>query len=192
MSPTPPPAPPPQRTTHLELDKANMLSAVASFTPFSDFNQSPRNMYQCQVSVRGRGGVGGVTVFKVKFILLCRWANKRWGFPLSAFRTEWTTSCTSYRYPSPPLLTHSHLPSHSPPLPSSPLTPLPSPPLQTPQSPVVRPMVYQHYGVDDFPVGTNAVVAVISYTVSWTGPQPLGGRHGNPSPPPRGMTWRMP
>ena len=26
-----------------------MLSAVASLTPFSDFNQSPRNMYQCQV-----------------------------------------------------------------------------------------------------------------------------------------------
>lgn len=26
-----------------------MLSTVAQFTPFSDFNQSPRNMYQCQV-----------------------------------------------------------------------------------------------------------------------------------------------
>ena len=28
-----------------------MLSAVASMTPYSDFNQSPRNMYQCQVSL---------------------------------------------------------------------------------------------------------------------------------------------
>ena len=26
-----------------------MLSLIASLTPFSDFNQSPRNMYQCQV-----------------------------------------------------------------------------------------------------------------------------------------------
>ena len=29
-----------------------MFSALATLTPFSDFNQSPRNMYQCQV--RGR------------------------------------------------------------------------------------------------------------------------------------------
>ena len=27
-----------------------MLSAIASLTPYSDFNQSPRNMYQCQVN----------------------------------------------------------------------------------------------------------------------------------------------
>ena len=39
-----------QETTHLELKQTSMLSAVASLTPFSDFNQSPRNMYQCQVS----------------------------------------------------------------------------------------------------------------------------------------------
>ena len=33
-------------TSHLELDSTNILSIIASFTPFSDFNQSPRNMYQ--------------------------------------------------------------------------------------------------------------------------------------------------
>ena len=38
-----------QRTTHLELEEGAMLSAIASLTPYSDFNQSPRNMYQCQV-----------------------------------------------------------------------------------------------------------------------------------------------
>ena len=27
-----------------------MLSAIACLTPYSDYNQSPRNMYQCQVS----------------------------------------------------------------------------------------------------------------------------------------------
>lgn len=32
-------------TTHQELDPANMLSLIASLTPFSDYNQSPRNMY---------------------------------------------------------------------------------------------------------------------------------------------------
>lgn len=30
-----------------------MLSIVANMVPFSDFNQSPRNMYQCQVSQLG-------------------------------------------------------------------------------------------------------------------------------------------
>ena len=33
----------------MELDEQAMLSAIAQLTPFSDFNQSPRNMYQCQV-----------------------------------------------------------------------------------------------------------------------------------------------
>ena len=37
-------------TTHMELDSTSMLSYVANLTPFSDFNQSPRNMYQCQVA----------------------------------------------------------------------------------------------------------------------------------------------
>lgn len=36
----------PGLTTHRELDPTNMLSLVASLTPFSDYNQSPRNMYQ--------------------------------------------------------------------------------------------------------------------------------------------------
>ncbi|XP_064401799.1 DNA-directed RNA polymerase I subunit RPA2-like isoform X3 [Halichondria panicea] len=35
-------------TSHLELDEGSMFSALATLTPFSDFNQSPRNMYQCQ------------------------------------------------------------------------------------------------------------------------------------------------
>jgi DNA-directed RNA polymerase I subunit RPA2 len=36
--------------------------------------------------------------------------------------------------------------------------------LQTGQSPIVRPHLYNLYGMDSFPNGTNAVVAVISYT----------------------------
>ena len=32
-----------------------MLSVVASLTPFSDYNQSPRNMYQCQMGKQTMG-----------------------------------------------------------------------------------------------------------------------------------------
>lgn len=41
--------------THAEVDPTNMLSALASLTPFSDFNQSPRNMYQCQMGKQTMG-----------------------------------------------------------------------------------------------------------------------------------------
>lgn len=33
-------------STHVEFDPTNILSILANQTPFSDFNQSPRNMYQ--------------------------------------------------------------------------------------------------------------------------------------------------
>ena len=36
--------------------------------------------------------------------------------------------------------------------------------LQTGQTPVVRPALHNTYGMDSFPNGTNAIVAVISYT----------------------------
>ena len=40
-----------KHATHRELTQHAMLSEMACLTPFSDFNQSPRNMYQCQVCV---------------------------------------------------------------------------------------------------------------------------------------------
>ena len=42
-------------TTHAELSPAVMLSHVAALTPFSDYNQSPRNMYQCQMGKQTMG-----------------------------------------------------------------------------------------------------------------------------------------
>lgn len=42
-------------TTHLELEPSIMLSQVASLTPYSDYNQSPRNMYQCQMAKQTMG-----------------------------------------------------------------------------------------------------------------------------------------
>jgi hypothetical protein len=35
-----------------------MLSVVAGLTPYSDFNQSPRNMYQCQMAKQTMGTPG--------------------------------------------------------------------------------------------------------------------------------------
>ena len=37
-------------STHQEMDPINMLSIIASTIPFADYNQSPRNMYQCQMA----------------------------------------------------------------------------------------------------------------------------------------------
>ncbi|KAH6563985.1 hypothetical protein BASA50_010979 [Batrachochytrium salamandrivorans] len=42
-------------TTHQEVNPTDMLSVVANLTPFSDFNQSPRNMYQCQMGKQSMG-----------------------------------------------------------------------------------------------------------------------------------------
>lgn len=45
----------PGLTTHQEIEPTNILSIVANVTPFSDFNQSPRNMYQCQMGKQSMG-----------------------------------------------------------------------------------------------------------------------------------------
>lgn len=94
-------------TTHQELDPTNMLSLVASLTPFSDYNQSPRNMYQCQMGKQTMG-----------------------------------------------------TPAHS--LPYRPDNKLYR--LQNPQAPVVQTKRHGEYKMDEYPNGTNAVVAVLSYT----------------------------
>ncbi|KAK6165568.1 hypothetical protein SNE40_022473 [Patella caerulea] len=94
-------------TTHEEICEHSMLSVIACLTPYSDFNQSPRNMYQCQMGKQTLG-----------------------------------TPLHSYRYRADNKLYR----------------------LQTPQSPIVRPVAYDDYNMDEYPIGTNAVVAVISYT----------------------------
>eukprot|EP01006_Ploeotia_vitrea_P039418 TRINITY_DN66349_c5_g12_i1.p1 TRINITY_DN66349_c5_g12~~TRINITY_DN66349_c5_g12_i1.p1 ORF type:complete len:1279 (+),score=714.79 TRINITY_DN66349_c5_g12_i1:34-3837(+) len=94
-------------TTHMELSPNNMLSVIAGFTPFSDHNQSPRNMYQCQMG------------------------KQTMGTPFHSLPHR--TDNKTYR-------------------------------LQTPQVPIVRNDTHADYMVDEYPLGTNAVVAVISYT----------------------------
>ncbi|KAF2115220.1 hypothetical protein BDV96DRAFT_646237 [Lophiotrema nucula] len=94
-------------STHVEYDPTNLLSILANMTPFSDHNQSPRNMYQCQMGKQSMGTPGTALRYR--------------------------TDNKTYR-------------------------------LQTGQTPVVRPPLHNEYGLDNFPNGTNAVVAVISYT----------------------------
>lgn len=94
-------------TTHRELNKTNFLSVIANMTPFSDHNQSPRNMYQCQM------------------------AKQTMGFPLHSYQNRADNKLYC---------------------------------LRTPQTPMVRPKAYDQYNFDEYPLGTNAIVAVISYT----------------------------
>ena len=61
-------------STHVELDPTSMLSVIANLTPFSDFNQSPRNMYQ--VSVPGKEAGMGANGDSVK------WVSRLWVRPL--------------------------------------------------------------------------------------------------------------
>ena len=96
-----------KKDTHVETSPAAMLSVIASLTPFSDFNQSPRNMYQCQMGKQTMG----TPVHNLKH----RPDNKM-------FR------------------------------------------LQTPQCPIVQCRAQADYMIDEYPNGTNAIVAVISYT----------------------------
>lgn len=94
-------------TTHQEISPTSMLSIIAGFTPFSDQNQSCRNMYQCQMG------------------------KQTMGTPFHSFPHR--TDNKVYR-------------------------------IQTPQTPLVRCETYDEYELDEYPLGTNSVVAVISYT----------------------------
>ncbi|KAI3838296.1 hypothetical protein MKW92_041658, partial [Papaver armeniacum] len=93
--------------THEEIHPTGMLSVVANLTPWSDHNQSPRNMYQCQM------------------------AKQTMGF-----------SSQAIKFRADQKLYH----------------------LQTPQNPIVRTESYSKYHVEEFPNGTNAIVAVLAYT----------------------------
>jgi len=97
----------PGKTTHQEVSPMHIISEVASMTPFSDFNQSPRNMYQCQMGKQAMASPYHSYPFRVD--------NK------------------VYR-------------------------------IQTPQIPIVRTRFQDEYEMDEYPVGTNAIIALIAYT----------------------------
>jgi DNA-directed RNA polymerase I subunit RPA2 len=84
-----------------------MLSIIASCIPFCNYNQSPRNMYQCQMSKQTMG---------------TPYHNHPYRMDNKVYR------------------------------------------LLTPQAPMVRTVSHTNYNFGLCPSGTNAVVAVISYT----------------------------
>lgn len=94
-------------TTHMELSKTAFMSNLANLIPMPDCNQSPRNMYQCQMGKQTMG-----------------------------------TPCQNWQLQSETKLYR----------------------LQTPGTPLFRPVHYDNIELDDFAMGTNAIVAVISYT----------------------------
>nr|CAH8843191.1 unnamed protein product [Trichobilharzia regenti] len=93
--------------SHIELAPENIFSFVAGLIPYPDFNQSPRNMYQCQMAKQTMGH--------------------------SSYTWRSRSDAKAYR-------------------------------LFTPQSPLVRTKMYVKYDVDHYPLGFNAIVAVMSYT----------------------------
>jgi DNA-directed RNA polymerase I subunit RPA2 len=111
-------------STHVEYDPTHIFSIVANMTPFSDFNQSPRNMYRKSSSIY-------ITRLLLTLFIECQMGKQTMGTPGTALR--YRTDNKTYR-------------------------------IQSPQTPVVRPPLHNEYGFDNFPNGTNAVVAVISYT----------------------------
>lgn len=97
----------PKVTTHMELSKTSFLSNLAMLIPMPDCNQSPRNMYQCQMG------------------------KQTMGTPCH----NWQLQCIAKFYR-----------------------------LQTPATPLFRPVHHDNIDLDNYAMGTNAIVAVISYT----------------------------
>jgi len=97
----------PLQYSHEELEPTKMLSLLACLTPFSNHNQSPRNMYQCQMLKQTMGTP----------------------YHCHAYRTDNKV----YR-------------------------------VLNPQTPLVRTEMYDRANCNTHPTGTNAVVAVITYT----------------------------
>eukprot|EP00929_Paragymnodinium_shiwhaense_P060445 TRINITY_DN30186_c0_g4_i1.p1 TRINITY_DN30186_c0_g4~~TRINITY_DN30186_c0_g4_i1.p1 ORF type:complete len:1347 (+),score=305.88 TRINITY_DN30186_c0_g4_i1:70-4110(+) len=97
----------PVRYSHQELRPTEIFSVLASMTPFSNHNQSPRNMYQCQM------------------------LKQTMGIPYH--NHSYRSDNKVYR-------------------------------IFGPQKPMVRTEMYDAADMDSHPQGTNAVVAVITYT----------------------------
>jgi len=91
------------RQSHVELDPTSVLSVIANLTPFSDFNQSPRNMYQVSIffkllrlgfweeerktrdlrepNLRFHFSSRRVSLPFLSLLLSVRWESNRWELP---------------------------------------------------------------------------------------------------------------
>lgn len=80
--------------THSEFHSSAMLSVVASLTPYSDYNQSPRNMYQCQMGKQTMGTPAQVCSHALSSPALA--ASHK--FCLPCIQTSWC-ECLLYCWP---------------------------------------------------------------------------------------------
>ncbi|KAI6225647.1 DNA-directed RNA polymerase [Aphelenchoides besseyi] len=94
-------------TMHQELHPCALFSFAGNLIPFPDHNQSPRNVYQCQMG------------------------KQTMGIPVHAWRNRADNKMYN---------------------------------LGNPQTPLLRLESHNRYRMDEYPLGTNACVAVISYT----------------------------
>lgn len=83
--------------THQELSETSFLSNLACLIPLPDFNQSPRNMYQCQVrnfflSIDFCGQQILIILF------LNRWESKQWVHPCTTGVSKPTANCIGCRH----------------------------------------------------------------------------------------------
>ncbi|KAK9174472.1 RNA polymerase Rpb2 domain 6 family protein [Cryptosporidium meleagridis] len=97
----------PVNYTHMELHPSTILSVTASLIPYAHHNQSPRNMYQCQMLKQTMG-----------------------------------TPCLNHPYRTDNKMYR----------------------LLTPQEPTIITKGYSSFGFSEYPTGTNAIVAVMSYS----------------------------
>ena len=79
-------------TTHEELSETGFLSNLACLIPLPDFNQSPRNMYQCQVNLL----LNFLIDYIQRKIDSYRWPNKRWGLRVTTGGTNAVVAVSSY------------------------------------------------------------------------------------------------
>ncbi|KAK4379648.1 hypothetical protein RND71_001510 [Anisodus tanguticus] len=180
--------------THREIHPTNILSVVGNLTPWSDHNQSPRNMYQCQMGKQTMGfssqalncradqklyhlqcSVDYMENLVLESALLCSFSCGRdveaegqeinYALNYVIFEIDahvlapasgdlnlrtYVDSSLAFEllfYPFPLVFYSGKNGS-----------------LQTPQTPIARTKAYEKYCVDDYPLGTNAIVAVLAYS----------------------------
>ncbi|KAF3665070.1 putative multiple C2 and transmembrane domain-containing protein 2-like [Capsicum annuum] len=135
--------------THREIHPTNILSVVGNLTPWSDHNQSPRNMYQCQM--------GKQTMGFSSQALNCRADQKLYHLQHSSYALD----CVIVEIDAHVLAVASGVLEYD-----QNFSYLFSKKEydQTPQTPIVRTKAYEKYCVDDYPLGTNAIVAVLAYS----------------------------
>lgn len=127
--------------THVEHSPTNFLSILANLTPFSDFNQVCYHINQFCITQLISASQSPRNIYQcqvgLRFVVV------------SLSHRLYQMGKQTMGTPATALVHRTDNKLYR---------------LQTGQTPVVRPALHNTYGMDSFPNGTNAIVAVISYT----------------------------